>query len=229
MKTIGLLGGMSWESTVVYYQILNREALRRHGGVSSAKILLNSVDFADYDSLLKQERWDEIAARLSVAGRNLVVAGADLLAICTNTMHKVAGQVAHVAGVPLVHIGEATAARLHAAGMSKVALLGTIYTMEMGFYRDLLADAGLEVVLPAAEERIRLNAIIFEELVRGDIRPASRQICRNMILRLVEQGVEGVVLGCTELPLLIMPEDAPVPLFDTVEIHAMAIADLAFS
>lgn len=228
MKTIGLIGGMSWESTVLYYQYLNREAAKRYGGSSSAKILLNSVDFAEYDALLHQDRWIEIAAKLSVAGRNLVAAGADFLVICTNTMHKVAEPVAAASARPLLHICDVTAAAVRAAGKTRVALLGTRYTMEEDFYRDRLAGAGLEVLVPDEAERARLDRIIFEELVRGDVRPASRQICANVIARLAAAGAEGVVLGCTELPLLVQAVDSPVPLFDTTAIHAMAAADLAF-
>jgi aspartate racemase len=229
MKTIGLLGGMSWESTVTYYQILNREALKRYGGVHSAKILLHSVDFAEYDALLKTEGWDEIAAKLAAAGRNLAVAGAEILLICTNTMHKVADVVGAAAGVALLHIGDCTAARIRAAGVRKVALLGTAYTMEQAFYRDRLSGAGLEVLIPDENERKQLQRIIFEELVCGEINPASRAVCRAVIARLCAAGAEGVVLGCTELPLLIRPQDSPVPLFDTTAIHALAAADLAFS
>lgn len=229
MRTIGLIGGMSWESTVSYYQYLNREALRRYGGVHSAKIQLHSVDFADYEALLRQDRWDEIGARLSVAGNNLIRGGADFLAICTNTMHKAANTVAHATGVPLVHICDAVSKQVLSQGVRKVALLGTAITMEDGFYRDRLVMAGLDVYLPDAGDRGRLNRIIFEELVRGDIRPASRQICRNIILNMVSQGVEGIVLGCTELPLLLSDADSPVALFDTTAIHARAIADMAFA
>ena len=183
MKTIGLLGGMSWESTVTYYQILNREALARLGGVHSAKIVMHSVDFADLNALLQTGDWDGIAARLSAAGKDMVQAGADFLLICTNTMHKVADAVAQEAGVPLLHICDCTAAKIEDAGLKRVALLGTAYTMEQAFYRDRLAGHGLDVIVPEALERAELQRIIFEELVRGKVEPSSREVCRHTIAR----------------------------------------------
>jgi aspartate racemase len=229
LKTIGLLGGMSWESTVTYYQILNREAQKRLGGVHSAKIVMHSVDFAELNALLLTGDWDGIAARLSAAGKDMVQAGAEFLLICTNTMHKVADEVAQGAGVPLLHICDCTAAKIKAAGLKRVALLGTAYTMEQDFYRDRLAGHGLDVIVPEAPERAELQRIIFEELVCGRIEPASRETCRRIVVKLADAGAEGVILGCTELPLLVRAEDSPAPLFDTTELHALAAADLALS
>ena len=229
MKTIGLLGGMSWESTVTYYQILNREALRRLGGVASAKIVMVSVDFAEIEALQRAGDWTAIATLLGNAAKNLAGAGADFLVICTNTMHKVADAVTKASGLPLLHICDCTAEKIRTAGIGRVALLGTAYTMEEPFYLDRLAAKGLHVTVPDAAERAEIQRIIFTELVCGKILPASRENCRRIIARLVAAGAEGVILGCTELPFLIPPEDSPVPLFDTTQIHAMAAADLALS
>lgn len=229
MKIIGLLGGMSWESTVTYYQILNREAQKRYGGVSSAKIVMESFDFAELDRHLKAADWHAIDVMLCVAGARLAAAGADMLLICTNTMHKVADTVAAAVPVPLIHICDAVASAIVADKKRKVALLGTAYTMEQAFYRDRLQARGLEVVVPGKADRDALQKIIFEELVRGEIVPASQDRCRSIIADMVAGGAEGIILGCTELPLLIAAADSPVPLFDTTALHALAAADAAFT
>lgn len=229
MKTIGLLGGMSWESTVTYYQFLNRTAQKRYGGVSSARIVMHSFDFAELERCLKDGDWETIAQKLSLAGRQLAAAGADMLLICTNTMHKVADVVATSVPVPLIHICDAVAAAIVADKKRKVALLGTAYTMEQAFYRERLEACGLEVLVPGQSAREALQRIIFDELVRGEIVPASRDLCRAIIADMVADGAEGVILGCTELPLLIAAEDSSVPLYDTTLLHAQAAADAAFA
>jgi len=227
MKTIGLLGGMSWESTVSYYQLLNRYVNEKLGGLHSAKILLYSVDFAELEACLAQGEWERIADILAEAALKLEKAGADFLAICTNTMHKVVPQIREKTNLPLIHIAEAAADALLSQGIKKAGLLGTAYTMEQEFYRQVLEEKGLEIVIPEAEERLEINRIIFSELCRGIISPYSKKKYLEIIAELNKNGAEGIILGCTEIGLLIKPEDTKVPLFDTTEIHARAIAEYA--
>ena len=227
MKTIGLIGGMSWESTAVYYSLINREVQKRLGGVHSARIVMVSVDFADLEELQRAGRWDEATKLMVDAGRTLARAGAELLLICTNTMHRMADEVEQGAGIPLLHICDPAARKAKAAGLSRVALLGTAYTMEQSFYKDRLRSHGLDVMVPGEADRAAVHRVIYEELVCGRIEQASRKSCREIIARLAARGAEGVVLGCTELPLLIKPEDSAIPLFDTTELHALAAVDLA--
>lgn len=228
MKTIGLLGGMSWESTVPYYQILNREMGRRLGGLHSARVLLLSVDFQEIEVLQHQGRWDELGDMLARDARTLQDAGADFLVICTNTMHLVAPAIESALSIPLLHIADATAERVKAAGMRRVGLLGTRFTMEEPFYRGRLEERhGLEVVVPPAEDRAVVHRVIYEELVLGRILDGSREEYRRIVADLVGAGAEGVILGCTEIGLLLRPLDAPVPLFDTALIHAEAAAAFA--
>ena len=229
MKTIGLIGGMSWESTAVYYSLINREVQKRLGGVHSARIVMVSVDFADLEELQRAGRWDEATKLMVDAGRTLARAGAELLLICTNTMHRMADEVEQGAGIPLLHICDPAARKAKAAGLSRVALLGTAYTMEQSFYKDRLRSHGLDVMVPGEADRAAVHRVIYEELVCGRIEQASRKSCREIIARLAARGAEGVVLGCTELPLLIKPEDSAIPLFDTTELHALAAVDLALS
>lgn len=225
MKTIGLLGGMSWESTVPYYQILNRTVAQRLGGLHSAKLLLYSVDFDEIEVLQREDRWDEAGVLLGDAARRLEVAGAELLVLCTNTMHRVAPAIEARVGIPLLHIADATAAAIRAAGLRKVGLLGTRFTMEQDFYRARLEDRhGLEVLIPDAEERQRVHDVIFQELCRGQVREASRAFYRTVLHGLAGRGAECVILGCTEISLLVQAEDSPVPLFDTTELHARQAA-----
>ena len=227
MKTIGLIGGMSWESTAVYYSLINREVQKRLGGVHSARIVMVSVDFADLEELQRAGRWNEATKLMVDAGRTLARAGAELLLICTNTMHRMANEVEQGAGVPLLHICDPAARKAKAEGLSRVALLGTAYTMEQSFYKDRLRSHGLDVMVPGEADRAAVHRVIYEELVCGRIEQASRKSCREIIARLAARGAEGVVLGCTELPLLIKPEDSAIPLFDTTELHALAAVDLA--
>lgn len=227
MKTIGLLGGMSWESTVEYYRILNQETGKRLGGLSSAKILLHSVNFAEAEPLIHAGDWDGLGRMLGEAGKGLAGAGAELIAICTNTMHRVADVVADVSGLPLVHIGEAAAEECARLGFRKVGLLGTKPTMELDFYRAKLADRGVKAIIPGEADRELVNRIIFEELCLGKFTDSSRAEYVRIIEELAGQGAEAAVLGCTEIPLLVKPEHSPVPLLDTTDLHAKAILEAA--
>jgi aspartate racemase len=229
MKTIGLIGGTSWESTAVYYSLINREVQRRLGGFHSAKIVLFSVDFAELEILARTSQWDALAVRLSDAAQALERAGADMVLLCANTMHHDAGRVAQSVTLPLLHICDCTAERIKAQGLKRVALLGTAYTMNEDFYKDRLRANGLDVIVPDATDRTVINRVIFEELVLGKVEAASRQAYREIIARQVAKGAQGIVLGCTELPMLVKPEDSAVPLFDTTEIHALAAVDFALS
>jgi len=224
MKTIGLLGGMSWESTVPYYQMINRTVAERLGGLHSAKVLLYSVDFAEVEELQHGGRWDEAGALLADAAARLEGAGADLLLICTNTMHKVAATVEARVRIPLLHIADPTAQAIRAAGHTRVGLLGTRFTMEQDFYRERLAQHGLEVLVPPADARETVHRIIYEELCRGVIREESRREYQRIAADLLEAGAQCVILGCTEIGLLLKDGDVPAPLFDTTALHARAAA-----
>lgn len=227
MKVIGLLGGMSWESTVSYYQIINRVVRQRLGGLHSAKCLLFSVDFAEIEACQAEGRWDDAAAALAEGARRLEQGGADFFLICTNTMHKVALQVASAVRIPLLHLAEATADALQRRGMTRVALLGTRYTMEEDFYSGVLRQRGLEVLVPEARERNMINEVIFQELCLGRIEDDSRRMFLKVIGALQARGAQGVVLGCTEIGLLVRPEHTDVPLLDTTLVHATAAVEMA--
>jgi len=228
MKTIGLLGGMSWESTATYYRIINEEVKRRLGGLHSAKILLYSVDFQEIESLQHQGRWDQTADILSHAARQLETAGADLLLICTNTMHKVAAEIQSQVRVPLLHIADATAGRIQAEGHHRLALLGTRFTMEQEFYKGRLEGRfGLKVLVPDSDDRERIHRVIYDELCLGEIKTTSRRSYVEIIRQMKAAGAEAVILGCTEIALLLGPEDTDLPLFDTTRIHALAAVDAA--
>jgi aspartate racemase len=230
MKTIGLLGGMSWESTVPYYQLLNREIGRRLGGLHSARILLLSVDFQEIEILQHQGRWDELGEMLAGEARSLEGGGADFLVLCTNTMHLVASAIEDAVEIPLLHIADATAQHIREAGVEKVGLLGTRFTMEEAFYRGRLQDLhGLDVLVPPPEDREVVHRVIYEELVLGKIRSESRSEFQRIVGAMEGRGAQGVILGCTEIGLLLEPGDAVVPLFDTALIHAEAAADYALS
>ncbi len=230
MKVIGLIGGLSWESTAEYYRLINEELHRRLGGSHSARIVLYSVDFQEVHDLQHQDRWEEAASIMVDAAANVERAGADLLLICSNTMHRMADRVAAAVSIPLLHIAEATAGAIQAAGLKRVGLLGTRFTMEHDFYKGLLTDRyGLEVIIPDETDRAAVHDVIYHELVIGDVRPTSRTAYREIIQRLVSQGAEGIILGCTEIPLLVKPEDAAVPLFDTTALHARMAVDWALA
>jgi aspartate racemase len=229
MKTIGLLGGMSWQSTTQYYRLANELVAERLGGLHSAQCLLHSVDFATIEQLQKQDRWDDAGAFLASAAKSLEAGGSDLLLICTNTMHKVYDQIAGAVSIPVLHVVDVTAAAVHAAGVTTVGLLGTAFTMEQTFYRDRLASSGLEVVIPDDAQRALVHRVIFEELCLGVIRDESRAAFVEVIDGLVLRGAQGVILGCTEIELLLGPDDADVPLFPTTQLHISAAVDQALT
>lgn len=229
MKTIGLLGGMSWESTVTYYQLLNETIKERLGGLHSAKILLYSVDFEEIEACQSSGDWDRSARILGDAALGLERAGADMILICTNTMHKVAPQIQARLHVPLLHIADATADALEKAGVSKVALLGTKYTMCQDFYKSRLIDRGFTVLIPDGTDVELVNHVIFDELCLGVLKPESKVEFLRIIGDLAAQGAQGVILGCTEIGLLISQADTDLPVFDTTLIHAKRAAELALS
>lgn len=229
MRTIGLLGGMSFESSLEYYRLLNELVRERLGGFHSARSVMLSVDFAEIESLVSEDRWQQAGEVLAEEARRLEGAGAELLALCTNTLHKVAAQIEEAVSIPFVHIADAAAIRIEAAGLSTIGLLGTAYTMEQDFYRERLVGHGLDVLVPDAADRAEIHRIIFEELCLGRIESSSREFFVRTIMALAERGAEGVLLGCTELGSIVRSEDTPLPLFDTTRIHAEAIVELALS
>lgn len=228
MKTIGLIGGMSWESSLEYYRILNQAVKARLGGLHSARCLLLSVDFAEIEALQRRGDWTQAARLLADAAISLERGGADFLVLCTNTMHRVAEAVQAAVHIPLLHIADTTARAVQAAGIRTVGLLGTRFTMEEEFYTGRLRrQFDLQVILPDAAGREIVHRVIYEELVLGEIRQASRAQFAGIIRRMVAEGAEGVILGCTEIGLLVRAEDSPVPLFDTTRIHAEAAVEFA--
>jgi aspartate racemase len=228
MKTIGLIGGMSWESTALYYRQINEAVKQRLGGLHSAKLILLSVDFAEIEVLQRAGDWQAAGEILAQAARTLQIAGADFLVLCTNTMHKVAPAIEAAATTPLLHVADPTAQAIRAAGFSKVGLIGTRFTMEQSFYKDrLIQRHGLQVLLPDEADRATVHRIIFEELCLGKTLDSSRQEYRRVMQKLVDQGAEAIILGCTEITLLVAAEDATVPLFDTTGLHAQAAAEVA--
>jgi len=224
---IGMLGGMSWESTAEYYRLLNEAVRARLGGLHSARCILASVDFAEIEQMQVQGRWEDAGELLATHAKGLELAGAGLLVLCTNTMHKVAGQIQAAIGIPLVHIGDVTADAVIAAGQQTVGLLGTAFTMEQNFLKDRLAQHGLTVVIPSADDRAEVHRIIYDELCLGVVRPQSRQIYRDVIDRLASAGAEGVILGCTEIELLISATDSSIPVFPTTALHVDAAVALS--
>ena len=220
MKTIGLIGGMSWESTVTYYQLINDGIKERLGGFHSAKIILYSVDFAEIEACQAGGDWDKSAEILGDAAEKLEKAGADFIVICTNTMHKVAPQIQARIGIPIIHIADATADALIKSRIKKVALLGTKYTMTQTFYRERIEDSGIEVLIPEHPDIELVNQVIYDELCRGEITDASRTQYVRIIKSLQANGAQAVILGCTEIGLLISEKDSPIPVFDTTKIHA---------
>jgi len=230
MKTIGLLGGMSWESTVTYYQLINEGIKARLGGLHSAKIVLCSVDFHEIEELQRQGDWDAAGAMLAQAGRSLEATGADFLVICTNTMHKVVPAIAAEIAIPILHIAAATAAAIQAQGLKTIGLLGTQFTMEQAFYKERLTEQhGLQVLVPEASDRATIHRIIYDELCLGKIESSSRDAYLAIIQTLQQQGAEGIIAGCTEITLLINQTDLTIPLFDTTALHATAAVEFALS
>jgi len=228
MRTLGLIGGMSWESSLLYYRALNLGVRERLGGLHSAKLILHSVDFAEVAALQREGRWEHAGDLLTKAAEGLENAGAGALVLCTNTMHKVAPAIEDGCTIPLLHIADAAGAAVRAAGVKRVGLLGTRFTMSEAFYRDRLAERfGLEVQVPDAAAQARIDRVIFEELCQGRIEPDSRADYRAICADLIEAGCEGILLGCTEISLLLKPEDVSAPLFDTTALHVEAALDWA--
>lgn len=227
MKTIGLIGGMSWESTVTYYQIINETIKKELGGLHSAKILLYSVNFAEIEKCQADGDWEKSAEILSEAAINLEKAGADFIVICTNTMHKVAPQIQSKINIPIIHIAETTAHELKENSIKKVALLGTKYTMTQDFYKSKIKEAGIEVIVPDEKDIETVNNIIYNELCLGNILQTSKEKYIEIIEKLSKKGAEGVILGCTEIGLLINQKDTSLPVFDTTKIHAEKAALLS--
>lgn len=229
MRVIGMLGGMSWESSAQYYRLVNELARERLGGLHSARLVLVSVDFAEIEQLQVTGQWEQAGELLAEAAKSAEAAGAELLLLCTNTMHKVAGQIQDAVSIPLLHLADTTAAAVQRAQLSTVGLLGTAFTMEQDFYRDRLASHGLTVLVPSAEDRAQVHRVIYEELCLGEVREASRQAYQKVIGRLEHAGAEGVILGCTEIELLIRPQDSPIPVFPTTQLHAEAAIEQALA
>jgi aspartate racemase len=229
MRTLGLLGGMSWESTVTYYALINQGVRDRLGGLHSARLVLYSVDFAEVERLQMAGDWDRAGDLLADAAHALQRAGAQSLVICTNTMHKVVPRIEAGLAVPVLHIADATAECIKARGISRVALLGTRFTMEQDFYRERLVAQGLGVLTPAAPAREELHRIIYDELCQGVIRETSRTMLQKWMAELVAEGAQGIILGCTEIGLLVGDADTSVPTFDTARIHAEAAVDWALA
>ncbi len=230
MKTIGLIGGMSWESSAEYYRLINTMIKERLGGFHSAKCVMISVDFAEIETLQREDRWAESAQMLIAAAQGLERAGADLVVLCTNTMHKVADDIQTSIRVPFLHIADATAEQIKAQGLTTVGLLGTRFTMEQDFYVGRLTQRfGLRVLIPNAAEREMIHRVIYDELVLGDVKASSKAQYLAVIDRLIAHGAQGIILGCTEIDLLIQADDCRVPVFDTTHLHAQAAVELALS
>ncbi|MFC2164846.1 aspartate/glutamate racemase family protein [Acidobacteriota bacterium] len=228
MKTIGFIGGMSWESTLEYYRIVNEEVKNRLGGFHSAKCLLYSVDFHEIEEMQHQGRWDDAAKILVDAAQKVERGGADFIAICTNTMHKLAEEVEAGIGIPLLHIADVTATKIQENGQQKVGLLGTKFTMEQDFYKGRLTEKySIDVIIPPEEERDAIHAILYSELCIGDIKAESKEKFQEFIAHLASRGAEGIVLGCTEIPLIVKQEDYDIPLYDTTDLHAKAAVEMA--
>ncbi|RRQ26365.1 aspartate/glutamate racemase family protein [Rhodococcus sp. Eu-32] len=224
-RVIGLLGGMSWESSALYYRLINEGVRDRLGGIHSARCILDSLDFAEVEALQVAGDWDSAATLLAEEAVNLQHAGAEIVVLCTNTMHKVADAIEAAVSIPVLHIADATAAAVKHTEVTRVGLLGTAFTMEQSFYRERLENSGLGVVVPSSDDRADVHRIIYEELCRGIITDSSREVYRRIISSLVAEGAQGIILGCTEIELLVSSEDSPVPVFPTTAIHADAAVE----
>ncbi|HBU84440.1 MAG TPA: aspartate/glutamate racemase family protein [Paenibacillus sp.] len=229
MKTIGLIGGMSWESSLEYYRIINEEVKIKLGGLHSAKCILYSVDFEEIERYQAEGDWESSGTLLGDAAQSLEKAGAEMIVLCTNTMHKVIKHIEEKVSLPIVHIADSTANQIQKSKISTVGLLGTKYTMEQDFYKTRIELNGIKVLIPNEEDRKVINKVIYEELCIGEIQQLSRDYYKKVIKRLVDDGAEGIILGCTEIGLLVKPEDSEVPLFDTTRIHAMESVNLALA
>ena len=227
MKTIGLIGGMSWESSAAYYRIINEEVKKRLGGLHSAKCILYSVDFDEIERYQANGQWEQAGQLLGNVACSLESAGADFIIICTNTMHKVTDAIEENIHIPILHIADATAREIKKAEIKRIGLLGTKYTMEQDFYKSRVEKNGIQVLVPGAIDREMVNEIIFKELCLGQILESSKEKYKQVMNRLIDEGAEGIILGCTEIGLLIKPEDSKVPLFDTAVIHAMEAVNRA--
>lgn len=228
MKTIGLLGGMSWQSTISYYRIINEVVRQRLGGSHSARLALHSVDFHEIEMMQRANAWSEVGHALGTAACALRAGGAELIVLCTHTMHKISAMIEAQAGVPVLHIVDVVADAIKEQGIKKIGLLGTSFTMEQDFYYGRLRDThGLDVIVPTTEDRSLMHKIVYEELCQGKVLESSRQHCRRIMSALVDQGVEAIVPGCTELSMLIDVSDASVPIFDTTAVHARKAAEWA--
>jgi aspartate racemase len=228
-RTLGIIGGMSWESTESYYRLINEGIKAELGNLHSADLLIHSVDFAPIGELQAQGAWDEMGARLAKSGKRLQAAGAQGLLIATNTMHKVIDDVQAATNLPIIHIADATAKAIQAQGLTKIALLGTQFTMTQDFYKQRLIDAGLQVLIPENDARAEVHRIIYDELCQGQFLDSSRQYYSQVIKDLANEGAEGVILGCTEIGLLIQQADSPIAVFDTTAIHAAAAVEFLLS
>jgi aspartate racemase len=229
MKTIGLIAGITWYSTLDYYRMLNELVNKQLGGVHAAKIILNSVDFAEIKALTEKQDWDGIAVIICKAAKAIETAGADCIMIGANTMHNIADKIENAISVPLIHIADAVAETIKKQGLKKVALLGTKYTMQMDFYRDKLAAHGISIIIPAENDIEFINECIYKEFGKGLFKPERKQQFLQIIDGLAKQGAEGVILGCTEIPILIKQEDCPIPVFDTAFIHSEAAVKFALN
>ncbi|MBY8914937.1 aspartate/glutamate racemase family protein [Bacillus sp. YC2] len=229
MKTIGLIGGMSWESSAEYYRIINEEIKKKLGGLHSAKCLLYSVDFKEIEHYQSVGAWDKAGEALGEVARSLEKAGADFIVICTNTMHKVLGFIQEMITIPILHIADATAEQIIRQGIRSVGLLGTKYTMEQDFYKSRIESHDINVIVPNDDERELINHIIYQELCLGEIKQSSKNIYKKIANNLVDRGAEGIILGCTEIGLLVKVEDSEVPLFDTTLIHAQKAVNKSLS
>ena len=227
MKTIGLIGGMSWESSLEYYRIINEEVKAKLGGLHSAKCILYSVDFEEIERCQAEGDWESSGKLLGDAALSLEKAGAEMILICTNTMHKVIGYIEEKVSLPILHIADSTAKQIQKSKISTVGLLGTKYTMEQDFYKTRIETNGIKVLIPSEEDRKVINKVIYEELCLGEIQQSSRDYYKKVIKGLVDDGAEGIILGCTEIGLLVKPEDSEVPLFDTAVIHAIESVNVA--
>ena len=229
MKTIGLLGGMSWESSDIYYQQLNRKIQQSYGGLHSAKVILSSVDFHEIEQLQRENRWDEAGQYLAQLAMQLELAGAEVIALCTNTMHKVAEQIESAVQVPLLHIVDATTQVIKKQNIQCVGLLGTAFTMQQDFYKARLIAQGIEVLTPTLADQMIVHDVIYQELCCGKINASSKHEYLRIIQTMLQQGAEGIILGCTEIGLLIQQQDLQVPIFDTTHIHVDALVEFSLS
>ncbi|WP_298317216.1 aspartate/glutamate racemase family protein [uncultured Aquimarina sp.] len=229
MKTIGLIGGMSWESSTVYYELINKKIKEELGGFHSAKSIMVSVDFAEIENLQKKDDWDGLTKYMIKSAKQLENAGADLIILCTNTMHLCSDEIIKNVTIPFLHITDATGKKIQSKGLQKLALIGTKFTMEKDFYRTILKKYDIDVIIPDVDDREIIHRVIYKELVLGNIENNSRKVYKRIIKDLENKGAEGVILGCTEIPLLIKQDDVDIPIFNTTKIHAESAVEIALN